>query len=171
MSCKEFQQQVYLYRELTPSEKKVLDKHLSMCDACNKLMDQISRVNSLMQQENLFKPEVKNPHLLTERIMRAITTQQESNVLDDVIAYLHSYLVRSAVSLVSIVLVSFFVYEQQLTGIQTNEKASPQPISRGTRLDMKDFLDTYWKRREKRQAEPSNSRYAYYKSQKAEIKL
>ena len=41
MKCKEFEERIYLYEELTDSEKALIDKHRNDCETCNKLAGQV----------------------------------------------------------------------------------------------------------------------------------
>jgi hypothetical protein len=171
MKCSEFQKQIYLYPEMTMDEKSLLDKHIALCEDCNKLMERFSHTDLLIQKARSFKPEVKNPEWVTQRVMIAIEKNKKANVLDGVIMLIDNYFVRFAVSLVSLFLVSFFIYEQQSINVHRNRERSSQLLKQGIKLDMKAFSVTYRKRKENKTAESSNSRYAFYKSQRAEIKL
>jgi hypothetical protein len=168
MKCNEFQKQMYRYHEMTSTERSLLSDHVAQCRDCSKLMDQVVTANSLVSKARGFKPEVKNPERMTQQIMNAISLQQKSP-LDKLLVYFDNYFVRYSISLVSLFLIGFFIYEQNTVSTLPIKTLSSQPLS-GTRLDMKDFLDTYRKRREDK-SESNNSRYTYYKSQTTKAKF
>jgi len=167
MNCNEFQKRVYLYREMTSTERSLLSDHFAQCSACSKLMDQVVTANALISKARAFNPEVKNPERMTQQIMNAINVQQRSP-LDKILLYFDNYFVRYSISLVSLSLICFFIYEQNGVSTPPIKTLSSQPLN-GIKLDMKNFLDTYRKRRESRSE--LNSRYTYYKTQNTEDKL
>ena len=168
MNCDEFQKQVYLYHDMTSTERSLLSEHIAQCNTCSKLLDHVLTAKALISKAREFRPEVKNPERMTAHIMNVIEAQQKS-YLDEILLYLDSYFVRYAISLVSLFLIGFFIYEQNTVRTVPIRKLSLQPVN-GIKLDMKDFLDTYRSRREAR-SELKNSRYTYYKTQNTKVKL
>ncbi len=164
MKCKEFEERIYLYEELTDSEKALIDEHRSLCEACNKLADQVIQSGMLIKRASLLKAEVKNPHQLTQRIINSIAKEKEVSMVDQLAIYLDNLFVRYAFGVASLLLVTFFLVEQQsndrvdsITKI-TNTEVKPGPV-----LDMSVFLNHYRKQRVKKDPVPI-SKYAYYKS-------
>ncbi|MEQ1584276.1 MAG: hypothetical protein ABL895_00230 [Cyclobacteriaceae bacterium] len=164
MKCKEFEEGIYLYEELTGSEKALVDNHRSHCEACNKLAEQVIQSGILIKRAGLLKTEAKNPHQLTLRIMNSIAKEKEVSVLDYLASYFDNLFIRYAFGMASLLLVVFFLYEQQsidrvdpITKI-TNTEVKPGPV-----LDMNVFLNHYRNQRVKKDPVPI-SKYAYYKS-------
>ncbi len=164
MKCNEFEERIYLYEELTDSEKALIDKHRNDCEACNKLAAQVIQSLVLIRKASLLKAEVKNPHQLTQQIMNSIAKEKGVSVLDQLASYLDNLFMRYAFGVASLLLVSFFLYEQQtvdrvdsITKI-TNIEVKPCAV-----LDMNVFLNHYRKQRVKKDPVPI-SKYAYYKS-------
>lgn len=164
MKCKEFEERIYLYEELSDSEKAKIDEHRSHCQACNKLADRATQSLALIRKASLLKAEVKNPHQLTQQIMNSIAKEGGVSVLDQLSSYLDNLFVRYAFGVASLLLITFFLYENKtadrvasITKI-TNTKVKPGPV-----LDMSVFLNHYRRQRVKKDPVPI-SKYAYYKS-------
>lgn len=164
MKCKEFEARIYLYEELTDSEKALIDKHRNDCEACNKLAGQVMQAGMLIKTAGLLKAEVKNPHQLTQRIMNSIAKEKEMSVLIQLVSYLDNFFIRYAFGVASLLLVLFFLYEQQsIDRVDSVTKITNTEVNPGTVLDMNVFLNHYRKQRVKKDPVPI-SKYAYYKS-------
>lgn len=164
MKCKEFEERIYLYEELTDSEKALIDKHRNDCEACNKVADQVIQLGKLIKRAGLLKAEVKNPHQLTQQIMNSIAKQKGVSVLDQLASYLDNLFVRYAFGVASLLLVSFFLYEQQMVDrVDSITKIVNTEAKRGAVLDMNVFLNHYRNQRVKKDLVPI-SKYAYFKS-------
>lgn len=164
MKCKEFKNKIYLYGELTDFEKALVDEHRNHCEACNKLADQIFQSGVLIKKASLQKAEVKNPVQLTQRIMHSIANEKEFSILDQLISYLDNLFVRYAFGVASLLLVAFFLYEQQsVDRVDSIAKITNTEVKPGPVLDMNVFLNDYRKQRVKKEPVPI-SKYAYYKS-------
>ena len=164
MKCKVFEERIYLYEELSESEKVKIDEHRSHCQACNKLADRTTHSLALIRKASLFKAEVKNPHQLTQQIMNSIAKEKGASVLHQLSFYLDSLIVRYAFGVASLLLVTFFLYElPTIDGVDSNNQATRTEIKSGPVLDMKLFLNTY--RNQRTNKDPARiSKYAYYKS-------
>lgn len=166
MNCSGFEENIYLYEELTPSQRKDLDDHSTTCMACKKLADEVFQSRVLIKKISAQRPEAHNTRQLTQRIMNAIEKEKRVPWLDGIASYLDSYFVRYAFSAVSLFLISLFVYEQQYSEYKPPiVKTEAIEIEQGTVLDMNTFSNTYLKWRESKEARSSVSRYAYYKSE------
>jgi hypothetical protein len=171
MRCREFEKRIYIYEELTNAERKLVDNHLHQCEACSKLLEQISNSQTVIKNARLHQPEVQNSHRLTQRIMNAIDQEKEISFLEVWVTYLDSLFFRYAISALSIFLLSFFIYEQQAIDKPSAMVKISKTEIHGAILDMSKFHSTYNKRRENRPLEPLSSRYTYYKFEQLEKKL
>jgi hypothetical protein len=166
MNCSGFGKSIYLYEELTPSQRRDLDEHSTTCMACSKLAKEVFQSRTLIKKISVQRPQVQNTGQLTQRIMDAIEKEKRVSWLDRIVSYLDSYFVRYAFSVVSLFLISWFVYEQQYSEYKLPiVKTEAIEIKQGTVLDMNAFSNTYLKLRESKEARSSFSGYAYYKSE------
>lgn len=164
MKCSEFEDRIYLYEELTASEKTLLDSHRNNCNACGKLADHFIQSQALIRKARAVKADVKDPHQLTLRIMNSIVTKRQVNVMDKLTFYLDTFFVRFAFSTVSLLLVVFFLYElPTIDRVDSTNQVTRIEIKSGPVLDMKLFLNMYRKQRTNKEPAPI-SKYAYYKS-------
>ncbi len=164
MNCEEFKDRIYLYEELTASEKTLMDDHQSQCEACNKFADQFFQSQALIRKVRALKANAKNPYQLTQRIMNSIAKEKEVSLLNQLVSYLDNLFVRFAFSAVSLLLVVFFLYElPTIDRVDSNNQVTRIEIKSGPVLDMNIFLNHYRKQRVNKEPVPI-SRYAYYKS-------
>jgi hypothetical protein len=168
MKCQEFQKQIYRYRELTSTERDSLHLHHDQCETCRTLMNQFHHTNGLINKAKLYTPQAANSAVLTERIMNAIEANQKRSIIDQLKSHIESQFIRYAISLVSLCLISFFLYEQQ-AGRQISAGSRSQTLSSGVQLDLNDFFDAYRARRTNK-SKGEDSRYVYYKFRQAGAK-
>jgi len=116
MSCMKWEESVYLYHELTVVERKKVHAHLQQCDHCNALFKKLEQTQTVIHQAAGYnKPLIKDPGLLTNKIMKAIPPTSANNKLVDLITSLmNSFFTRYALGAVSLLLIFFFVNEQHI---------------------------------------------------------
>jgi len=114
MSCKKWEESIYLYHELTADERKQVDVHLQQCAECRILFKSAQRMQRVMHQASGNSAPVKDPVLLTNRIMKAIPSASSNGKITPGITFLmDSLFTRYALGAVSLLLIFFFVNEQQ----------------------------------------------------------
>ncbi len=171
MNCRRMEEKIYLYTELTSSERNLVDEHLTQCVACSKLAQQLFHSQAILKNAANHKPELRNPQALTQRIMNAIEKEESQSIFSLLTDYLDNIFVRYALRAVSVFLISFFVYEQQAVDFSPSlNKTYKSEISKGLVLDYGKFRNIYFKRKESKPPADLNSRYSYYKSEQAGIK-
>jgi predicted anti-sigma-YlaC factor YlaD len=167
MNCRRLEEKIYQYTELTPSERKDLEEHLNQCEACSKLARQVFYSRALIKMAASHRPEVTNPHLLTQRIIHSIDKKKSRSIPALLTDYLDSIFIRYAITVVSVFLISFFVYEQQAEDLSTSIRSTMKSESgTGAVLDYGQFRNTYVKRRDNKSSSVGSSRYSYYKSER-----
>lgn len=167
MNCRRMEEKIYLYKELTSSEKKRVDEHLTQCVACSKLAQQLFHSQEIIKNAANHKPELRNPQALTQRIMNAIEKEESQSIFSVLTDYLDNIFVRNAIRAVSVFLISFFVYEQQAVDFSPSfTKTYKSEISKGPVLDYGKFRNTYFNRRDNKSTAVLSSRYSYYKSER-----
>lgn len=141
MSRKDFEQQIYLYEELSPAERVQLDQHLLQCDECNKLMEQVLRQRTINRKAFVAR-EMKNPSIITSNIMRAIQSGIKPSWPDRLATYLNEQWLRWTLTAISAALILFFIVEQQggsgREGLKMNDHS-------GSVLNTRSFLEAHRK--------------------------
>jgi hypothetical protein len=165
MKCSGFEENVYRYEELTPSQRKDMDDHSTNCRACSRLAAEVFQSRAVINKIREQKPEAQNAHQLTQRIMNAIEKEKRMTWLDELASSLDSYFLRHAFSALSLFLISFFVFEQTAEYTPPMVNINTLAIKQGPVLDMHTFSNTYLRRRENKEPRRSISGYAYYKSE------
>ena len=106
MKCKDFEREIYLYQELLPSEKKVVDDHVAVCKTCCELLVTVQNSEALISQIAFSKPQTENSSRLTSNIMQAISNKQKKSA-----SWINSLFLRYAMTTASFVLVIAFCFE------------------------------------------------------------
>jgi predicted anti-sigma-YlaC factor YlaD len=165
MNCSECEKRIYLYRELTPNEKKITDEHIAHCSSCRTIALKALQQQEVIRKVRSVKSMPQDPAWLTQRIMNSIE-RKESHVsrVGGIATFLDSLFVRYAFSFLSIVLIAFF-YIEQGDAHQVDIVAKVE-IKQGTILNTSSFLKTHLKNRENRETTISVSRYSYHRSER-----
>lgn len=111
MKCKDFEQEIYLYSELTASEKEPVDEHIRQCAACQKLFATMRRYQSVVNELAENKPQPVNHARLTSNIMQAIQSKPKEE--STLFSLLQRSFVKYSFVAASLMLVILFVTEQQ----------------------------------------------------------
>src|SRR5690349_19736405 len=108
MSCAEFEQNIYLYDELSTSERTLLDAHLKTCAACAALLVEVNVAQQAVKK--IASDEVLPRHAarLTSGIMSKITTDTSRS---SVLALPFFVRTRLALTVLSICLLASFAVE------------------------------------------------------------
>jgi predicted anti-sigma-YlaC factor YlaD len=165
------EEKIYLYTELTSSEKKRVDEHITQCVACSVLAQQLFHSQEIIKNAANHKPELRNPQALTQRIMNAVENEKSRSIFSVLTDFMDNLFVRYAISAMAVFLISFYVYEQQGVDFSTSmNKTYQSEISQGAVLDYSKFRNTYVRRRDNKSTVVLSSRYSYYKSERIEKK-
>jgi hypothetical protein len=163
MRCREFENKIYRYDELTVPEKVLLEEHRSHCVDCSSLAEQVIQSQRLVKKVSALKAEAQNPHQLTQRIMNSISTNTHENIFDKLTSYIDNLFVRYSFSVVSLLLVALLLYQQQeFNDSDPISKFAKTEIKKGPVLNMSAFLNNYNAQRTLK--EPPIARYTYYKA-------
>lgn len=129
MKCRDFEQDIYLYRELTLPERSGIDQHVKECGDCRKLLKIVLASQSMIVQASQLKAEPENFSRLTHTIMQAVedsSTQKRFRFEFSFEGFIKYSLVTA-----SLVLITFFVMEQQ-TSLEM-----PDRIARGETVPLR----------------------------------
>lgn len=111
MKCKDFEQDIYLYSELSEAGRIRVNTHIQECAECRELFQVVSSAQGLITKASVAKPEVVNHSRLTSNIMQAI--QAESSKKSVFAARFQQLFLKYSFAVASFALVIFFVAEQQ----------------------------------------------------------
>lgn len=128
MNCKEFEQEIYLYSELTASQKASVDEHIGQCTACEKLFDVILAYQAITDDIAEDKPELRNHALLTSNIMQAVAKSAQKQT--GVRLIFESLFVKYSLVTASFALIVFFIAEQFTPNNSSYKRMSaPQTVT------------------------------------------
>lgn len=154
MKCKDFEQEIYLYSELSETEKIRVDAHIQECDACKELFQLVSSARVSIEQASLKKPELTNHARLTSNIMQAVADQQKQSTL-----WINSLFLKYTMVAASLALIIVFGVEQ-LSHIDNLSKTMPgaKTVTLNSAVSMKGAFER------KQNPAPKPSLYACVKS-------
>jgi hypothetical protein len=111
MRCKEIEQEIYLYDELTSSAKAKVDEHVTNCKDCSSLLKTIQDYQSVAAKMADIKPQPANHSRLTSNIMQAIQANPKQQLSLSI--FLQRGFVKYSLMAASLALVILFISEQQ----------------------------------------------------------
>lgn len=140
MSCKDFEQSIYVYSELSTDEKKMIDAHLQTCSSCTSMFEELKQSQLLIEgliNENIVP---KNAARLTSSIMSKISTDKVDR--SSIFTGLLLGHVRIALSGLSIVLLLSFAVEF-LQGPEQLNAAQSLVVDNSVVLNSKIFRENF----------------------------
>ncbi len=166
MSCSEFEKRIYLYRELSATERKITDVHIAQCELCTALALRVVQQQEMINKARSVKPMLNNPGRLTQRIMNAVERKEKPlSLFNEMTSFLDRLFVRYAFSALSILMIALFYIEQR--NANQAQPVAKVEIKQGPILNTSAFLKTHFIRRQKKETTISISRYSYYRSERA----
>lgn len=131
-SCTEVEPLLYLYAELTASEREQADQHLAACKVCSVLLKSLQENHVWLQRA--AEVQVVPPHAgrLTSNIMAAITKPEKPSVF-----WLQNVVLKYAMMATSLALIIFFGAEQLLPDGQVYKN---MPEAKSVTLNSSSFL-------------------------------
>lgn len=137
MRCKDFEQEIYLYAELSQIERAQLDAHIRECAACKALFRLVSSTHELIAKTSTTKPELANHARLTSNIMQVVAKQKSQSA-----SWIDSLFIKYAMIAASLALLAVFGAEQ-LSPISGYSKRIPvaRTVTLNSTVLMKATLD------------------------------
>jgi hypothetical protein len=155
MNCKEIEKNIYLYDELTASEKTIVDEHTQQCAACKKLLEVVLLHQAAIHSLAHHKPQPENYSKLTSNIMQAVSDRQKQSVF-----WINSLVFKYSMAAASFALIVAFGVEQlRANGIPYKEFPSAKTVT----LTSASFSKSLLERKEKNEVSKT-SLYACVKS-------
>ena len=112
MSCKKWEEQIYLYDELSKNEQKQLEDHLLTCESCTATMQTARDGMNLIREARKANAKLENPEMLTRVIMSEIRLSAENKPQSIFSIILDHVFTRYAFAAASFLIVIFFIVEQ-----------------------------------------------------------
>ncbi len=166
MNCSEFEKRIYLYRELSATERKITDEHVAQCELCNAIASRVLQQEEMINKARSVKPMIKNPEWLTQSIMNSVEGKEKPvSLFNGMTSFLDHLFVRYAFSALSILLVAWFYTEQQ--NANPAQPVAKVEIKQGPILNTSAFLKTHLMNRQKSETTISISRYSYHRPERA----
>jgi hypothetical protein len=135
MNCADIEEKIFLQDLLSKEEKAEVGQHLTQCAGCREKAAlyalQMQTVTSIPQ------PEIRNAANLTRRIMERIATE-EPVWYEVMIQNFQTNWARVSLAMVSVVLIMFFITEQQ-SGDQLTRNTRNKIVN-GPVLDLNKFI-------------------------------
>lgn len=140
MSCKEFEQRIYVYRELAVDERKLVDAHLQSCASCAAMFAEIKGTLQPVEQVSIEKAVPLNAARLTRSIMSKIASDKitRSSIFTELL-WGRARLVLTGLSIV--LLVSFAV--EFLEDAAQFKAAQNLVVNNSVVLNSKAFRDNF----------------------------
>jgi anti-sigma factor RsiW len=141
MSCAQYLEDIYLYDELAPEARQIVDQHVLTCEACRTLLEEVQQQAALLHNVSALRPEPAHPQQLTDAILARIEQRpRQTPILMKVLAPLDVLFVRYALAAVSVGLLVLFVSEQQHGPVVV---APAVPLTASATLNTDAFLQQY----------------------------
>lgn len=106
MKCADFEQGIYLYKELNALEKKNVDDHVQGCESCRELFSQVKQTEVMLSLAAAINPQPGNFSRLTSNIMQAIKKPGNRNA-----PWIQGLILRYAMVAISLTLIVAFGVE------------------------------------------------------------
>jgi len=138
MKCEEAEEKIYLYDELSATEKIIVDQHVASCDTCGIAMQAYTFQKGIISTLSINAPVPRNASALTHKIMDALEKQpRRISWIDRVQSYMDIVWLKISLTAVSAVLAVFFLVEQnQPQLVMGNGQTTEGPVL-NTHLFMK----------------------------------
>lgn len=128
MGCSEYEQSIYLWNEISPAEKEMVNKHLDTCTDCAALFKQVQLVQKQVAEVSLNKTIAPHAAQLTSRVMQAVHNQQKNSLVNRASRLLSPFqLIRYSFAALSLALLISFGLEYIQTGSgQKTQSVKPE---------------------------------------------
>ncbi len=111
MNCKEYQEKIYLYSEITEMDKTSLREHMRSCEDCRELFESVTEVQRLTTIVAAREIRPSDASKFTHKIMEGIVSDRNQVGWEQIIIRMHSGMLRYAFASVSTLLIFVLVYE------------------------------------------------------------
>jgi hypothetical protein len=117
MNDKHYIEQIYVYSELSPDEKRLVDDHVRHCESCRRYLNEFMASQSLLRRAADHKIEPDHAAKLTGSVMAAIHAEVRPGFR---FRWLDSAAVRYGMMTCSLALVVLFVMQDPFVNDRAN---------------------------------------------------
>ena len=142
MKCSEAERRIYLYDELSVSEKNQTDVHLENCSSCQHLLERVNTMRKVVTAQDV--PPMSNHAQMTRRIMDAVLETGRRRIDDQAERASPFFLrLRYVMAALSISLIVFFAGEY--ASLDSRRIVKHYPIAAGqTQLNLASFHSAFF---------------------------
>lgn len=144
--CRQIRKIIYLYREISPTQRKIVDDHLLNCEECSIIFQRIEMGVKAFRKSLSRVGYGHPPHNLTERVITAVNRPQGrqltfSKGLHD---FLNARPVRLTLATFSLLFLILFAYEFRTPSRLLSQAHVTEPLTAAkvSTLDSKKFYRT-----------------------------
>lgn len=146
MKCKDFEERIYLYSELSEAERQSLEAHIKNCAACARLFQDFTSIRQHIAKVAALKSEPVNNARLTSNVMQAIGRQQKKTSV-----WFNSSVLKCAMVAASLTLIVLFGIEQ----MEPYELKKQIPVAHTVVLESTSISKNFLNRKQKSENKPS----------------
>lgn len=140
MSCREFEETVWIYSELTVQQKRVVDDHRERCSQCQAVWEDWFALTTITSNWRKAEPIPKHASQLTRVIMTSVASDKKSRKLPVIwIDTINTIWLRYTMACLTGLLVVSFFYEEP--SLEYTLPMDPGPYSSDIQLNSAAFLD------------------------------
>lgn len=134
MKCHEVKKHIYLYDELTDEERALVIRHIEGCSACRESFKFFQDQQLLVKEAASERPVLNDPMQMTSRIMSSIEKKKVKKYagVDSIMSYFDWGLVRYGMAALSVMLIVFFLTEQNVQGAEGGMSTDTNKAKRST---------------------------------------
>lgn len=142
MRCSEAERRIYLYNELSVSEKNETDVHLESCSSCQQLQERVNTMRKVVAARDV--PTMSSHAQMTRRIMDAVLEMDRRRIDEQAERASPFFLrLRYAMASLSIFLVVFFATEY--ANLDSRRIVKHYPVAAGqTQLNLASFHSAFF---------------------------
>jgi len=121
MNCSQIKELVFSKRldELTPAEKSIIEKHISLCQDCENIYESFQKAESVLGKMKIRQPILDNEEFLVDSIMQKVNSkssdqkyENEFYFFEKLILFVSQKLVRYALTAILFIIVSLYMFEE-----------------------------------------------------------
>src|SRR6478736_2541914 len=139
MNCKNWERQIYLYDELSPSEQKQLGNHLLTCESCTETMQIARKGMNFIIEAKKATAHLESPEILTRAIMNEIKSGVDNKSQSIFSTILDHVFTRYAFAAASFLIIIFFMVEQNSVD-EPSKIFMKMPRAKGVTLNSSSFV-------------------------------
>lgn len=111
MDCRDFEKDIFLFREISEAQRDALKLHLTSCKNCERFFRDAMQMEGLIKEVARQKIAPANAAKLTSRIMEGVYSQSSPGWMNRAIGFLQNAFTKTALATASTILLITFSVE------------------------------------------------------------